>query len=78
VIAVVTLLYLGVALYLVRQRWRALYGFAEIITGAAIIANTLSAKTPDMIVSGLALVTATYVVVRGCDNVFGGKIYPKA
>lgn len=83
VIAVAGTFFFGVTLYVFRRKFRAWYGFFEVIS-ALILAGVTIARpihykstsfvdflnSPDSLPTLLGLASAVYIVVRGIDNIF--------
>jgi hypothetical protein len=62
----------GVALYLLRQRHRVVYGLAELCVAIIATAIALERLPGGGAAEWVALAAAAYLIVRGCDNWFTG------
>jgi hypothetical protein len=88
IVSIIGILFLGVALYIFRRKYRALYGYFEILTALALggltVARTVHfrpvtfadlLKSPDSLTTLLGLFSSIYIVVRGLDNISEGRKY---
>jgi hypothetical protein len=79
-VALVTFI-VGITLFVLRLRWRCLYGISEALVGIVVASqryytDALLAATPTPSVALAILTAGVYLVVRGADNIHQGLTKP--